>query len=509
MKKTLNNKWKEAKKEVLDHKIVYLALFSFLFLSFFLRVYRIDQLLGFYFDQGRDAQVIWDFWHNSKLFLIGPTTGIEGIFRGPWYYWLIAPFYYLGGGNPVWPSIFLSFTTVAASFFVFLIAKRVGGVSTGIIAVILASFSYNLMYASRWLSNPTPMFLVSTLFIYSLFRIIEGGKNWWVAVGFLLGLAMQFGSAAEVFYFLGVIIFSIWQRKYLPSPKIGLLAIASLFLIFLPQIYFDFKHDHVLFNSINKFLISEKSFKLSFWEVVKARIPFYYGVFFSKIFATSALWRYYFALILAFFTLLTFKKLMKNTYFLILALFLFCPMAGMLFFQGNQGNVYDYYFTGYYLIFILLVASVLGMIARSKIGFIVVFLIIFWFLRDNIPISVSYISAGVDGETHITLGNELQAVNWIFEDNGAWEFNVDTYVPPVISHSYNYLFLWQAYSKCGQSLCNLKLDSQTPLLYTLYEVDPPHPERLEAWLARQEGIGIVEKSVQYGGITVEKRTRIK
>jgi len=98
----------------------FVAVFLILSLAFFLRVYRIDQLLGFYYDQGRDALVIWDLIHNGKFFLIGPTTGIEGVFRGPFYYYLITPFYWLGNGNPVWPSVFLSLTTVFASFLLYL-----------------------------------------------------------------------------------------------------------------------------------------------------------------------------------------------------------------------------------------------------------------------------------------------------------------------------------------------------------------------------------------------------
>jgi hypothetical protein len=48
-----------------------------------------------------------------------------------------------------------------------------------------------------------------------------------------------------------------------------------------------------------------------------------------------------------------------------------------------------------------------------------------------------------------------------------------------------------------------------PLLYTLYEVDNPHPERLDAWLERQKGIGKVEEQSVFGGITAQRRTRIE
>ena len=65
--------------------------------AFILRIYRIGELLNFHYDQGRDALIIWDLIKNGKLFLIGPVTGLEGIFLGPFYYYLIAKQYCLLG----------------------------------------------------------------------------------------------------------------------------------------------------------------------------------------------------------------------------------------------------------------------------------------------------------------------------------------------------------------------------------------------------------------------------
>src|SRR3989337_4141673 len=186
------------------------VLFTLLLLAFLVRVYRIDSFLGFYFDQGRDANVIWDLWHQGKFFLIGPTTGIEGVFRGPWYYWLIAPFYLLGRGDPVWPSVFLSATTVVAIFLSYKIAEKVAGKWAGILAVGIGSFSLYLVYASRWLSNPTPMLLISMIFVYSLFEVLDGKKWAWVLAVFMVGLAMAVGSAAQIFYFLGLAVFGVY-----------------------------------------------------------------------------------------------------------------------------------------------------------------------------------------------------------------------------------------------------------------------------------------------------------
>jgi hypothetical protein len=51
------------------------------------------------------------------------------------------------------------------------------------------------------------------------------------------------------------------------------------------------------------------------------------------------------------------------------------------------------------------------------------------------------------------------------------------------------------------------LKDNVPLLYILYEVDQPYPERLDAWLARQDGIADTISSQKFGGVTIERRLR--
>src|SRR5258708_7511953 len=167
---------KNIKKEVNNNPLVYFTLSAILLLALFLRLYRVNDLLGFWFDQGRDGLVIWNLWHHGKLFLIGTITGIAGIYRGPWYYYLIALFYLMGGGNPVWPVVFLSLTSVLALLLVFLIAKEISDRTAGLLAVFIAALSSYIVNASRWLSNPTPMLLISALLIYLLIHFIKSKK---------------------------------------------------------------------------------------------------------------------------------------------------------------------------------------------------------------------------------------------------------------------------------------------------------------------------------------------
>lgn len=503
------------KTEVLNHRKTYFLLLIIILLSFFVRVYRTRDLLGFYYDQGRDALVVWRLWHDGKLFLVGPVTGLAGIFLGPFYYYLIAPIYLVGGGDPVFPAVFLASLATIATLFLFVLGQEFHSREAGIIAAIIGGFSYYIVLAGRWLSNPTPILLTSLLFFYSLWKIIKrGSKNWWIAVAILVGISLHFEAASAVFYLPVVAVFYLWQalsvggRKNLPGAKVLLVAAGAFLLTLFPQIAFNFRHDNLLLNNFKRVFLEEKSFRLSFWEVLDVRLKYFWSVFSSKLFAGWPGYSVVFSLFSFGALFLAREKFIKTKLLPLFIIFLGVPMIGYIAFQGNYGNIYDYYMTGYYLPMILLFSIGLAEVWRIKAGKFVVLAFFLFFLSLNGMLLKNYLTAGTDGPTHITLGNQLQAVDYVFKDaEGRGDFNVDVYVPPVIPYAYDYLFLWQGTKRCGKDLCGMKLDERVPLLYTLYEVDPPHPERLEKWLEIQAGIGLVQEEARFGGITVQRRTR--
>ena len=509
MKKIFKKFKKNVRKEINAHPVIYTFLFLTLLLALFVRVYRTEALLGFYYDQGRDAMVIWRLWSEGKFFLIGPVTGLAGIFLGPFYYYLIAPFYLISGGNPVLPAVFLAFLSTIAIYFLYLLGKEFQDRITGLIAAVIGGFSYYIVTASRWLSNPTSILLVSVLLLFSMWKIIKGeSKKWWIAIALLIGVSLHFEAASAVFYLPMILVFALWQKKNFPDKKTLLISSIIFIGTLLPQILFNFRHGNILFDNFIGMLVEEKSFKLSFWQVLNSRMNYFWSVFHSKILPGLEIWVVAFSAIVLGISIERKKEFDKKALTL-LAIFIGIPMLGFIFFQGNFGNIYDYYMTGYYLPIILLFSMGLAKLFKTNLGRVIILAFFVLFLTRNGEYIKNHITAGFDGPTHITLGNELQAVDWVFKDaEGRGEFNVDVYVPPVIPHSYDYLFLWQATKRCGDSLCDMNLAEQVPLLYTLHEEDPPHPERLEAWHARQKGIGEIEEEVSFGGITVQRRKRI-
>ncbi len=254
-----------------------LLILIILLIAFILRIYKIEVLLDFHYDQGRDAKIIWDLSHNQKLFSIGPTTGLDGVFLGPFYYYLIAPFYLIGAGNPVIPSMFLSLLTVIALYVLYLVGVEIGGKITGFMALIIGTFSNHIIFSNRWLSNPTPIYLMSILIFYNFVKIAKLSKispYWWYLAYLMVGLSLQFELASAIFYLPILLIFTLWRK---PNLKIFLISSLLLGLTFIPQLVFNFKHDNILLNNILAQVGNSNSVKLDLffrlkeiWKIIVA-----------------------------------------------------------------------------------------------------------------------------------------------------------------------------------------------------------------------------------------------
>ena len=368
---------------------------------------------------------------------------------------------------------------------------------------LIASFSFYIVMAGRWLSKPTPMLLLSMILVWAMIMVTERKKWAWPVIALVSGLSLfNFGSSGEFFYFPALIIFFVWQWKNRPDLKNFLLSIFLFGITFAPLVLFDLKHDHILLHNLfGTFGAGGGSFKNVTSFIFQERNKFYWDVFTNKLFdARGKAEIAVIGLVVGSFIVLL-PKYFKNTGMKILMLLFVSPIIGLYFYQGNYGVLYDYYMTGYYLIFILLFGIVLGAIWKLKIvGKLFVLYFFYLFLLGNVPLVWSRERDRCNTLESICFVNQKQAIDWIYNDAKASDFNVDVYVPPVIPYAYNYLFKWQANPHL--------VDNQVPLLYTMYEIDPPHPERLDAWLARQKGIGKVIYSYTIGGITIQIRERI-
>src|SRR3989304_9595774 len=81
----------------------------------------------FAFDQGRDAFVAQEIL-SGDLKILGPSvSGVPGFYHGVLYYYVIAPAYLLGGGNPIFAAYWMSFINALVVFVVFYLTARMFG----------------------------------------------------------------------------------------------------------------------------------------------------------------------------------------------------------------------------------------------------------------------------------------------------------------------------------------------------------------------------------------------
>jgi len=503
------------KKEIKNHKFAYLLLLIVLIGAAFFRVYRVPALLGFYYDQGRDALKVQEILTFKDFPAIGPTTGIAGLFLGPLWFYLLAPLYFFGRGNPAVTASFVAFFDVGTVFLLYWFGKEFYNRKIGLLAAFFWGFSYYLIRSARWLASPSPLPFFTILLLYSLGMFFFRKKDkYLILISVCLAVCLQLEMASAVFFIPSIALMWLIFRPKIKN-KNSLFWSIGIFIAFLiPQILFEIKNKFLMtrnFFSFSKGGINTdtaKTWALPTLKFVKERILAYFNILFSKLETNpnvgSKFLVWLWLIFMVFSTWLSFKgRDKKEKINLMLVIFLFLPLFFLLFFVGNYAQLYDYYLTGFFPAFILLFALFVGFFFKKVFYWPILALIIVWFLSGNILFLKNYLSAGVDGPVHITLGNQLQSIDWIYKDAGQEKFNIDVYVPPVIPYSYEYLFRWR-----GERLYHLlPAKENVPLLYTLYEVDPEHPFFLDDWLARQDKIAETIKVQNFGGVTVERRLR--
>lgn len=476
----------------------------------FFRCYRQSELLGFYFDQGRDAKMATEIVSLKNFPAIGPTTGIEGLFLGPFWFYLITPGYFFGHGDPAIASYFICFLESLTIPLIYFLLKKYWSVKSAVIASVFWAFSHYLIRSSRWFSNPSPLPFFVVLIIWFLTKIFkEKQSRYWPVVFLLIGLSLQLEAASAIFFIPIIIVVSFFNFSEIKKIKLKtwFLSAVSFGVLLLPQLAFEIKNNFLITKNFIGFLTgkinsdSGKSWAIPSLDFISKRITDYYNSFFSKL-DTNVTWvsLFFLSLFIIGIIFLIIKNI-RDKFLQIILCWLFIPLILLLFFVGNYGNLYDYYLTGFFPAFIILFSIAIA----SFLSYFSIAIVFYLFYTVNIPPLINYISAGTDGPQHITLGNEKQAVLKVCSETKSKDYNVDIYVPPVIIHSYDYLFDWYKREK----KCDPQNNFQVSLLYTIYEVDPPHPERLDVWLKRQDSIGKIVREEKFGGIVVQERQRIK
>lgn len=467
----------------------------------------ITNSFAFTYDVGRDMINLAAIIQIHKLPLIGPTTGIQGIFYGPWWYLILAIPFFLFNGDPQFVALFISAIGIIVIILGYIVGKKIRGAFLGIIFAMFLSVSPVMVGTSSqiWSPNLAPFFVLLILFVlYHMYKNLQQQKTgiiYFLLLGILLGLTIDmeivFGTLLAAGISIALLIF--YKKQIFKNIPLFLL---GLFVIFSPRILFDIRHQ----------LLMGKAF-LAFFHGNSSSLTALPLVLFQRVLFLKNLWDdtlgYHnsvidFVILICVFIMIgifykkatNMEKMFLQTIGVVLGVFL----VGLSFFIHD---IWPHYFVGIPVFYILLISIGITM-AKDFLSISVAFVMIIVLLLINIP----QIKMILDIRKPVWEGNaavyrnQLAVIDYIYHEARGRQFKYIVYTPPVNDYSYRYLFPWYGKKTYGY----VPEVNKASLFFVILEPDYEQPSRLQQWLQQRSNDGkIIKQQKLKGGIIVQTR----
>jgi hypothetical protein len=236
--------------------LTYFAITLIVFCLFiFFRSYNLPARLGFGWDQERDAVAATNIL-SGKLTLLGPRVqGPSGFFLPPYFFYMIAPFYALGGLSPFATAGFIIFWSLLSFTVAYRVLSKVFDKMTALFFLTLWAVNPLSVSIDTIAWNPVVIPLLFLLLIYMNYLYFKNNKiKYLVLAGLTFGLGisfhLQFLFTFPVFIPLLVDIFR--KRRFIDLSCLVL----TPALPFIPIFIFDLRHNFLNLNQMMEFIKS-------------------------------------------------------------------------------------------------------------------------------------------------------------------------------------------------------------------------------------------------------------
>jgi hypothetical protein len=216
-------------------------------LAGFLRLYKIEALMRFIWDEGRDMLAIRNIIVNHDLTLFGPFNEIGGgkDFFGVFHYYLMLPALLIANFNPLGPAVWTALLGVAAVVLTYFWTKNWLGEKIALGVTGLMATSPLVVYYVRWPLNPNTTGFFGVLYLLSL-QAWRARPRWWLSflAGLLVGLLFQLHYFTIALAPAAFLVF-FWQAKLTWRQKLVHCLLLSLgwLLPNLSFVIFDLTHE--------------------------------------------------------------------------------------------------------------------------------------------------------------------------------------------------------------------------------------------------------------------------
>ncbi|MDP2684964.1 MAG: hypothetical protein Q8P20_08075 [bacterium] len=485
----------------------YLILYLIILIGAFLRLQGIfTNSFAFTYDVGRDMLALWDMQNLQKISLIGPTSGLPGVFYGPWWYLMLFPFFVMTAGNPQLLTLVIALSGVSTILLAFIFGRKLGGIFLGLIFASLISVSSALASLSSqiWSPNIVPIFIMFALIcLYKIYSKKFPRQIYFFLLGFLLALGSESGIVFGFLFLLGIILSLTYNLRKRFTFKSIVLFFLGIFAVFSPRIIFEFRHQFLMTKSLINFLMAGDSsggFDIS--RIVVNRINILFNNFNTAIAYSNNILGII-VILFIFFTLIAFfryanetTKKFISTSLIVLTVFLVGTIA-------FKHDIWPHYLVGLPVFYILLFSISVSLISqKTNNNLLPGLIVIVVFLINLNPIYlINNLSKPLWVGDASVYRNQLAVIDYVYNEAKGKEFKYVVYTPPVHDYIYKYLFRWYGSNKYSY------LPSGTShLAYFILEPDLQYPSRLADWLKLREKDGEIIKIEQFrSGIIVQTR----
>src|SRR3990167_9655275 len=372
-------------------------IFFLIAIAFFLRVFKLEELFYFTYDESIPAFVARRLILWNHLPLIGGVTPFN-FHLGPYFYWFYAIILFFGKLNPLAWGYASAVIAVITTLMIYLVGKSIDSKKLGITAAIFWAFSYlvNVYDRHLWALYWGP--LVSLIVLYSLFKIVKGREKYIYLLGLTIALSIHADPSNLVFLLLTIII---WVLYKLPFKKSTFVVIGLIIFSFLPLMVFDLRHNFANtrpvidfwkagrntpgFDSskfINNSLIFPRAATRLIYTFGDTQIAKQYS--YCKTFVgekyTAIPWYLVFlaSVVIISFVIWSIAKKQKETGWyltglLIILYFLGIQIYGTIF----RADIFEHYITSLFAVFLLIFAKIVGLLPKNLwllvIGLFIVF----------------------------------------------------------------------------------------------------------------------------------------
>ncbi len=460
------------------------------------------QDVAYTYDQGRDFLKAAEIVLYKDPTFIGPTTGIMGLYHGAWWYYFLAIPFMIFGGLPIGFYYFNFFMHLMLFIVLFLFLRKHFDALVTLLILLIVAVSPYFISMSTFIGSNVPALPPFLFFLIIHFILFEKKSTRVPLLLFCTGLSLGFIAEAELAfgillfpsYFIVALLYSPLRKIFLHYKNSCAFA-AGIIIPFSLRILFEVRHNfaqtRILFSSIiDPPLHNPKSYVL----IVHDRLDLFFTYYFKSIFNDGAV-AFVFLFLIFSVLLIRRKDWLYSTTF-IFFFFLFGTLFVLSTFHND--NFWSNYLDGLQYLVLLIVTISLSTLLKSKgvESF-------FYALLVCMSIAIGFISIGklasppAKGD-HKNLATQIEVVDFIQAQNqGAKNYCLKIYTPPVVPYTYDYLFL---YKNLSQEEPFPQKDWVDNKCWFIIESDD-YDFRRQGWIDKNLRVGVQRSVRKYYGQT--------